>query len=160
MHTTPPKNDFGNYRNNTDMFITIIWSKMKGFRVEEADCIKDGSTQGEGKNQIEGSLADMIQLCNSSASNGTSSRFVRVLVRIVVELFSSGAAQGVMLEYAKRWSKSDKFMTSIVKVIVSTSRIPLLVAGFINLHMHPVSKTFASHNNAVYLKRQTRQKYF
>lgn len=77
-----------------------------------------------------GTLVDIFLLVSSAASNGINPVSVRLTETAVAELFSCEAGN-IMSDYLERWTRSDKFMNTVVKQIVSMALFVWPVAGFI-----------------------------
>lgn len=77
----------------------------------------------------------MLQLGNSAAWNGIITASDRSLETIVIQIFSRKAADEIMSECLKLWSKPDKFMSGKLKWILSDALLIHPVVGFIKQHM-------------------------
>lgn len=92
---------------------------MKNFIAQEVSRACAEPPQAEVHTQIKESFVDMLQLGNTSNSNGMMTTSVRVLGKNIAEIFSGGAANVFKSEYQDCWMKLDKFINAIVNWIVS-----------------------------------------
>lgn len=123
----------------TETTQTSCWrslkAKLRASTTSEVDRNYAEQTQEKRQTEIEETLVKMLQLGNSSASNGMKTALARFLESIVIAFCSGGAAEEVMSQCFERWSQSDTFTNAVVKRIVSNPFFIRPVAGFIKQHI-------------------------
>lgn len=131
MHSTPSRNKFENYGNDAAVMMTIARSKVNGLISDFVDRVYSERTQAEVQTQIEEALVDMLPLGNNAVSTGLKTASVRFLETTIIELFSRGAADNVMLDWSDLSSGTDTFMKAVVTRVMSDSLIVLPMVGYI-----------------------------
>lgn len=87
-----------NYGNDAYVMATITRTTMKDLIAEEAERICAERIQEIGQTQLKGTLVDMFQLDENTASNKIKAKSARFLKTIVIESFICGAVIDAMLE--------------------------------------------------------------
>lgn len=84
----------------------------------------------------------MLQLSSSTDSYNIKMESVRFLDKITIELFSRRTADDVLSKWLERWSKSDRFLLSIVKIVVFSAFFVRTISRFFKYHVHSDIKKF------------------
>lgn len=120
MQKSPSEDERANYHNDAKIMMKIARRKIKEFFADEPSRLNLTRTKAEVQAKKIEAIVDVPHIGSNSVSNGIKpvAEFPKTTM---IELFSRGAADDVILKCLERWSKSDAFMDGILKRIVFIS---------------------------------------